>query len=82
MPVFALLLAAACAAAVSSFDFDFDTAGQCAFCGLEHDWETNSAFVEDALKTATFQIGFHFESDGGYPWNGSYVDDVRLSLSP
>ncbi len=57
-------------------------AGQWAFCGLEIDWNAHSVLIDDGFKTADFQVGFHFESDGGYPWNGVYLDNVGLSLTP
>jgi len=57
-------------------------AGTQAFCGLEVGWAVHSVLVDDSFKLAAFRVRFYYESDSGYPWNGLYVDDVRLSLTP
>ncbi len=55
------------------------SSGQRVYCGLEHDWTDAYVAIGDAYKTASFQVRFYFESDDGYPWDDTYIDDVRVT---
>ncbi len=56
-------------------------AGEYAWCALERGWHDVSVNVSAYARPA-FQVRFAIEYDGGYPWNGLFVDDVRLRLGP
>ncbi len=57
-------------------------AGQYGYCGPTTAWDTYNVQIAEGDKKQAFRVGFYFESNDNTEWTGTYVDDVRLSLTP